>query len=171
MSKGWVRTWPYLIKDQLGSELEIVSWGQGGGMDIEQYAERLSTSDWDLAFVFHTGYRSYTFLTDEDFARRFVSIDHWLRDITSTGLREVIHFHRESRQYQFQSGRRQHGVIEQLDWNRHNRVRTSPDVSDNLIDQVGNWTTAQLMLRLIQEFQERRQYTLQLQQQGLINKR
>jgi hypothetical protein len=167
MNRGWVRTWPYLIKDQLGSELEIVSWGQGGGMDIEQYADRLSSCDWDLAFIFHTGYRTYSYLTDQQFADKFSALDQWLHDIESTGLRRVIHWTRPSRLYEFKSGHRRHGVIEQLDWDRYNRVRTTADASDNCIDQVGNWTTAQQMLTVIREFEESRAYTLELKQRGL----
>lgn len=156
---AWTRTWPQLLLDHWGSELEIVAWGQAGGLDIEDYMPRLSSCDWDLAFVFHLGYRTYPTPTLSEFQRRFTALDQWLRDIESTGLRQVVHFTSARRGYTFLSGRTEFGIIEQLDWDRHHRVRTTADHSDNMIDQVGNWRMSLRMNRIIEEYQERRLYS------------
>lgn len=148
-----VKTFVDIVSQYWGQDLTTVAVGQQGGVTpqdlLRQSQHTWITTGWDLAIVIHEPFKG------DDASARAVYLAQQQRLVDwymEQPRGHVVHWlDRESAACDRLPENRDYRWLEYMKFNDDYRYAVSYEVSDNAMDQVGNWLVAEHIIELVEQ--------------------
>lgn len=151
-----VRSFVDIVTQHYGRDVELVAEGEAGGTDMKQLLRTVThswlTTPWDLAWLFYEPMRPL----DAD-SRLYLAQQQRLIDWQSQHAEaKIIHCYQPSSPHvDFGTWEQDTELLNLTTWNSQWRYSTTYDLSDNAVDQAGNWWAAgRIITRIDQEIKK-----------------